>query len=469
MGLDIDRIRWPKIEIASHRRALGKVLRKDYAERAADHKSESLLTPDSKSRKGLRVAIPAAVVAAGVVAVLAFSLVGSPPGCESGLTTMSESQALAARIETYTTGFDFALFREVMEEGGEENIVLSPLSARIALAMAYNGASDEVAEEMAYVLDFEGMSLEEVNAMMRDLITSLLGADEEVQLEIANSIWSDNEVTFKPDFEQRCVKSYDAEVASVDFEGGEAAGKIDHWVDEKTHGKIPGIADAFELDELAAMLINALYLKGTWTVQFSPEITDEQDFHLAGGGTKKVPMMHQAGQYDYYENEDFQAVSLPYGNERLSMYVFLPREGKSLDDFVSGLNRENWESWMAAFDYREGMITLPRYNMEYEKDLSPALSALGMGSAFSPNGYAFPKMVSEGSLWIDKVVQKTYMSVNEEGTEAAAATGIGMTWKHSPAPVQPFIMEINRPFFFAIRDNQTGTLLFMGAIFEPQE
>jgi len=465
VGLDSDRIRLPKFEIASHRRALGEALGKGYAEKSAGREVESAL-PSARRRRALRVAIPAAaIIIAGLAVALVFSLTGSQPGGEEGITTMSESQALAARVETYTTGFDFALFREVMAECGGENTVLSPLSARLALAMAYNGANDEVAEEMAYVLDFAGMSLDEVNAMMRDLMESLLGADENVQLEIANSIWSDDEVTFDPDFRRRCEDSYDAEVAEVDFQGGEAAGTIDGWVNEKTHGCIPGIAGALDLESLEAMLINALYFKGTWTVQFDPAMTADLDFYLAGGGTKRVPMMNQMDFYDYYENLDFQAVSLPYGNGRLSMYVFLPREDKSLASFVDSLSRENWEKWMAAFDNRQGTITLPRFTMGYERDLSPALTTLGMGSAFGGN--AFPKMVSEESLWIDKVVQKTYIDVNEEGTEAAAVTAINMTLGLNPN--QPFVMEVNRPFIFAIQDNQTGNILFMGSIFEPQE
>lgn len=467
MGLDSDRARLPKFEIASHRRALGEALAKDYAEKAAERGAGGAL-PSATRRRALRVAIPAAaIIIAGLAVVLVFSLTGSQPGGEEGITTMSESQALAARVETYTTGFDFALFREVMAEGGGENAVLSPLSARLALAMAYNGASDEVAEEMAYVLDFAGMSLDEVNAMMRDLVASLLGADEDVQLEIANSVWSDDEVTFDPDFRRRCVDSYDAEVAEVDFQGGEAAGTIDGWVNEKTHGCIPGIAGAFDLEATQAMLINALYFKGTWTVQFDPAMTSDMVFHLTGGGTKTVPMMNQAGYYDYYENLDLQAVSLPYGNGRLSMYIFLPREDKSLEGFVESLNRENWEKWMAAFDKRNGTISLPRFTMAYEKDLSPALISLGMGSAFIGDD-AFPYMSSMHPLWIDRVVQKTYIDVNEEGTEAAAVTAINMMTS-GINPNQPFVMEINRPFFFAIGDSETGTLLFMGAIFEPHE
>ncbi len=168
--------------------------------------------------------------------------------------------------------------------------MLSPLSARIALAMAYNGASDEVAEEMAYVLDFADMSLDEVNAMMRGIIDSLVEADANVQLEMANSIWSDDECAFLEDFRARCVKSYDAEVASVDLDGPEAAGIIDAWVSEKTHGKIPEIAGSFDLENIGAMLINALYLKGAWTYQFDPSGTVADSFTLSDGEVKKGPL-----------------------------------------------------------------------------------------------------------------------------------------------------------------------------------
>jgi serine protease inhibitor len=463
MGRDLKKIRLPKIEVPEHRRALGEALRKEYASRAGAPGRRRLPI----AGKGWKIAIPAAgLIVMGLVVILVFSLVGSPTGGEPGLPVLSESQALAARVEAHTEGFDFALFKEVTQKDGANNIVLSPLSARVALAMAYNGAGDEVAKDMAQVLDFEGMSLEQVNAMMRNKLVSLQGADPALELEIANSVWSDDGVDFKADFRQRCVESYDAEVASVDFDGEEAAGIIDGWVDEKTHGKIPKITDEFDLPGTVAMLINALYMKGSWAAQFDAAMTVNRDFHLVGGATVQVPMMNQAGSYSYYENPDFQAVSLPYQGGRLSMYVFLPREGKSLDDFVASLNRDNWEGWMTLFSVRAGQIALPRFKMDYEKNLNTTLASLGMGSAFV--GGAFPKMTDEDPLWIHKVIQKTYLDVNEEGTEATAATAINMTKGMSSPQEQPFVMEVDRPFFFAIRDNRTGTLLFMGSILDPR-
>jgi serpin B len=467
VGPDIEEIRLPEIEIPSHRGALEKALMEYGTERAAGRKQVKTPLSGRRRSRRMRVAVSAAaVISLGLVALLVFFLVGTAINGESGRTMLSESRALAARIETRAAGFDFALFREVYGEDGGENVCLSPLSARIALAMAYNGASDEVAREMAYVLDFEGMSLEDVNAMMRDLQASLRDADEDVLLEIANSIWGDEGLAFDPGFRQRCVECYDAEVGSVDFQGWEAAGAIDAWVDEKTHGNIPDITEGLDLDTISIAIINALYMKGTWTQQFDPGMTGDRDFHLPDGGTKKVPTMHQAGSYDYYENGDFQAVSLPYGDGRLSMYIFLPREGESLESFIGGLDRESWEDWMAAFEVREGAIGLPRFEMDYEKDLTPALSSMGMGSAFLP-GDAFPDMASIHPLWINHVFQGSHIDVNEEGTEATAITMIGITSGIDIEAEQPFLMEMDRPFFFAIGDNRTGTLLFMGSVVEP--
>lgn len=462
----------PKIEIPAHREALGAALRKGYEAKA----TEPTAAKGVLSRLGrhgiIRFAVPTAAVAAVCAVVLVFLLTGTPEGGRDLRTVPTDSQALAARIKTRTTGFDFALFREV-SAGEPGNVVLSPLSARMALAMAYNGASDEVAGEMAYVLDFEGMGLDEVNAMMRGLIDSLLQADEnQVQLELANSIWSDDGMGFTEDFRERCVDNYYAEVASVDFGDGESARIINRWVEEKTQGKITDIVDASELEDLGdlvAMLINTLYFNGAWAHPFDSSMNVEGPFHLAGGGTKGVIFMHQAGRFDYLENEDFQAVRLPYGNGRLGMYVFLPREDRSLEDFTGGLDLAGWDEWMASFSRTDGTIGLPRFESDFEAELSPALVSLGMGSAFG--GDAFPSMF-EGEVdgpgpFIEKVVQKTSIGVNELGTEAASATLIEVRWCGLPEQVQGFVMEVDRPFFFAISDDETGTILFMGSIYEP--
>jgi serine protease inhibitor len=390
-------------------------------------------------------------------------------GC-GGASTVSESEreteqgiALGMSLKKTPTGFDFNLFRQVAEEDSGENVVLSTLSAKMALAMVYNGADGKTREAMAKVLGFERLSLEEVNRELHDQMVSLQSADEKLQVELANSLWADDEIDFLDDFKERCREYYDAEAASLDFDDPASVDIINAWASEKTHGKIEKIIDSFEEDIYA--LMNAVYFNGKWTLEFDKSLTQDGDFYLLDGSTVKVPMMHQSGDYLYYENEDLQAVSLPYGDEKMSMYVFLPREGKDIAQFIQTLNEENWTAWMDSFLESEGSIALPRFKVEYGKRLNDALTALGMGIAFKASQADFSEMAPIAPLWISRVLQKTYIDVNEEGTEAAAVTYGGAM--ASCSPDEPFVMNVDRPFFFVIRDNRTGTLLFMGSIVDP--
>jgi serpin B len=394
--------------------------------------------------------------------VLAASLlIPLAAGC-GGLSTSEPAQTgpLAYELVTGYTGFEFGLFQQVVSRDYSGNVVLSPVSAKMSLAMAYNGASDETAEAMAKALQLEGLSPEEINKQMHDLMASLKSADAKVQIEIANSIWANKDVNFYDDFLGRCKEYYDAEAASVDFEDPETVQIINGWVQEKTHGKIDKIIESLDGDLYA--LLNAVYFKGEWATRFDESLTENGDFHTLSGDVKKLPMMHQSGDYEYCENEDFQAISLPYGGGRMSMYILLPREGKSYGEFLQGIKADQWEGWIRMFRSREGDIALPRFKVEYEKRLDEALKALGMDPAFIGN--AFEKMAPMAPLFISRVLQKTYIDVSEEGTEAAATTYTGIA---RGIHEEPFAMVVDRPFFFAIRDNQTGTLLFMGSIANP--
>ncbi|MCY7279144.1 MAG: serpin family protein, partial [Phormidesmis sp. CAN_BIN44] len=213
-------------------------------------------------------------------------------------------------------------------------------------------------------------------------------------------------------------------------------------------------------------LINAIYFKGKWMNEFDKSQTTDQPFTLAGGRQKQHAMMSQRGDYRYTENQQFQAVSLPYGKGRTSLYVFLPKPNSNLADFQKTLTAENWQTWMKTFGKREGSIQLPRFKMEYETQLRKSLSALGMGIAFDPSKADFSNL-SATSTRIDEVKHKTFVEVNEEGTEAAAVTSTGIRATSAQMDVAPFSMTVDRPFFCAIRDNKTGEILFMGAIVDP--
>ncbi len=386
------------------------------------------------------------------------------PG-DSHLTAQSPNIPVDAKLVDANTKFGFKLFSEILKQDSKQNVFVSPTSVAIALSMAYNGASGETQQAMAKALELQGMSLQDINQANETLKASLENADPAIQLSIANSLWAKQGITFKPDFIQTNKQFYSAKVTELDFAKPDASSIINNWVKENTRGKINQIVGQLQPSDVL-FLINAIYFKGNWTKQFDKSQTTEKPFYLSDGTQKKHPMMSQSGKYRYYENETFQAVTLPYGKGRLSLYVFLPRKNTNLDTFQQQLTLENWQQWINQFGMRQGSIQLPRFKFDYDIQLNSALKALGMESAFSA-GANFSNMTS-ASVAIDEVKHKTFVEVNEEGTEAAAATSVGMVLTSVRVPQEPFQMIVDRPFFCAIRDNQSGTVLFMGSIKEPK-
>lgn len=367
------------------------------------------------------------------------------------------------KVVSANTRFGFELFAELAREDAGKNVFISPASVSIALTMLYNGAVGETREAMANTLALQGMSLEEINRANAALMEALRGADPEVRLAIANSLWAAADAAFRSSFVQRNRAFYDAEVRAVDFDDPATLAQINGWVKEKTEGKIEEILS--RLDPLTLLvLINAIYFKGKWVEPFDEERTEERPFTLLDGSQKQHPMMSRFGSYRYYRGEGFQAVRLPYGQGRVSMYVFLPDRGVGLEAFQRRLTAENWDGWMARFREMEGRVVLPRFKLSYGKTLNEALQVLGMGIAFEGRA-DFSDMCAERA-WISLVIHKTFVEVNEEGTEAAAATAVMMVMAVM-APQETFEMIVDRPFFCAIRDDETGALLFMGAIVDP--
>jgi serpin B len=378
---------------------------------------------------------------------------------------MQKASAVDPKLVTANTKFGFKLFSEVLKQDGKQNVFVSPSSVAIALAMAYNGASGETQRQMAKTLELQGMSLNELNRANANLKALLENPDSGVQLAIANSLWARQGTPFKPAFSQRNRDFYGAQITELDFAAPESKATINNWVKENTRGKITQIVDALKPDDVM-FLINAIYFKGTWTKAFEKSETTNKPFYLSNGRPKSHPMMTQTGSYKYYETNQFQAVSLPYGKERVSMYLFLPKKTTSLASFTKTLTAENWQQWMGRFRTQSGSVQVPRFKLEYDVELKKALSALGMPIAFDANKATFDEL-STASTKIDQVKHKTFVEVNEEGTEAAAATSIGMVTTAAPTS-QPFQMNVDRPFFCAIRDHKTGTVLFMGTIVDPK-
>jgi serpin B len=372
-----------------------------------------------------------------------------------------------ARLVSGSTNFGFKLYGEVTKQGAGKNIFISPSSVGICLAMAYNGAEGETKQAMARALEAQGMSVDELNRAYSALKAALESPDPKVQLQIANSLWARKGIRLNPEFLNRNKQFYDAQVTELDFDSPEAATTINKWVSDKTKGKINEIIDSIDRETIL-FLINAIYFKGKWSREFAKEATREDAFNLESGSQKRLPMMSQSGSYRYYEGKNFQAVSLPYGSGRVSMYIFLPQKGTSLSEFQKGLTAANWEAWMKEFRESEGDVVLPRFKVEYEVTLNDALKALGMEPAFDASRANFSGMAQAGqNVYISKVKHKTFVEVNEEGTEAAAVTSTEMRATSAMRPRDRFRMVVDHPFFCAIRDNTTGTVLFMGAILEP--
>jgi serine protease inhibitor len=371
------------------------------------------------------------------------------------------------KIVSSANELGFKLLKEV-EADENNNIFISPTSLFMALSMIYNGADGVTKEEIARVLHSEGIDVEELNKANASMMSVLNKEVEDIQLNIANSIWLNDKFTFQKDFANSNKNYFNAEIAEIDIADSKSPEQINNWVKEATNGKIEKIVDSSLDANLVAVLINAIYFKGTWTHEFDKNETDARPFHVRDGSVKIVPLMAMTEEFSYLENEKFQAITLPYGDGEMSMKVFLPKENSSLEEFKTMLTSENWAAWQKEFEVEKGTILLPKFQLEFEASLNEALKSLGMATAFDENAN-FTKMINEDDhVSITNVKQKTFIEVNEEGTEAAAVTGIEMGITSAPIN-QPFHMEVNRPFFFAITEDATDTILFMGSISNPEQ
>lgn len=365
--------------------------------------------------------------------------------------------------------FGFRLFSKLNgDEQFKRNLFISPSSISLALSMTLNGAGGSTAKSMSKVLGFDGMKLDEVNKGNANMMKSLEYSDPKVEISIANSLWLDKDFTFKKEFLNRTVRAYQADVETLNFTAPDAARKVNGWVSKSTKGNIKEIVDASMLNDLTAMLlVNAIYFNGKWTKPFKPESTSDMSFHLSDKSSKQVRMMYDSDKYRYMENSEFQAIRLPYGDKRFSLYVFLPSKKSDLKGFCKSLNSANWRKWISLMNEKEGEIKLPRFKMEYNVGLDKTLSQMGMADAFQQTA-DFRGMSDIKTLYIGHAIHKTFLEVDEQGTKAAAVTAIDMAvGSVYVTGNQPFVMIVDRPFFCAIIDNQSGLIMFMGAITNP--
>jgi serpin B len=364
-------------------------------------------------------------------------------------------------LSNNTFGFD--IFRQVnLKESAEKNIFISPLSISLALAMTYNGADGDTKTEMQNTLRFPDLTADEINLYFQTLSNSLLNLDPTVKLGIANSIWYKKDFTVLKEFVTVNQTYYNAEVQALDFSSAAAVDKINNWVAEKTNDKITHVIDGIS-DGLVMFLINAIYFKGQWTYEFKKEATEEGPFHATAGTQPNVPFMKQEGTFNYHSNDSLQMVEMPYGQGNFSMIVLLPKDGYSVSGLAGGLTSESWGDLTADMQKTNVAISMPRFKFNYNRTLNEDLATLGMGRAFSDFA-DFSKINGVGGLCIGFVKHISFVEVNEEGTEAAAVTVVGMVTTsvgEGPSFV-PFVAD--HPFVFAIRETTTNTILFMGKV-----
>ncbi len=380
--------------------------------------------------------------------------------------TKSLSQGRSARVPVAANEFGFRLYAELLKGDSDKNVFVSPASISTALAMAYNGAGGSTKQAMMDALGFEGLSVEELNAAQKSLATVLSSPDPKVRLDIANSLWAKAGVEFKREFLSRVEESYGAKPTVLDFSSPDAAKTINDWVSQSTQEKIKGIVEKIESNTVM-FLLNAVYFKGQWGEAFDPKKTEDREFTTFPGKKAKVPMMSRRDEFEYLQGEGFRSVRIPYGAGRVGLYLFLPDEGKTLKDFHKALNSKNWTKWMGGYKLLEGTVVMPKFKSEYKSVLNEPLSKLGMGVAFTDKA-DFSGMRDQRDLYLQEVVHKTFVEVNEEGTEAAAVTEVKVGVTSAPAPKKEFLFVADKPFCYAIVDKTTGVILFLGAMGDPK-
>jgi serpin B len=375
-----------------------------------------------------------------------------------------EDILLTRAEEAVVTGnnvFAFNLLLQVAGETPDDNLLLSPLSLSLALAMLNNGANGLTQEEIQTALGYGDVTRDEVNGYFRKITDALQELDTYVRFESANSIWIAEGLPVLDAFKEVNRTYFDADVLDFDlFDPAGTVKRINDWCSEKTQGLIPELLDS--PDEAVVMyLLNALYFKGNWTFPFDESLTEKAPFYNLNGATASLPTMQQTATLQYAGTETFELVELPYGNAAFDMTLLLPAADVSVDAILEKLDAEAWDNALSKLRQASVDIRLPRFKVEYSRKLNEDLKTLGMTSMFGES--ADFSLISPIDLFVSKVLQKTALEVNEEGAEGAAATVIEMK-EMLAEPIQPHVMAFNRPFIYFIKEKSTGSIVFAGII-----
>jgi serpin B len=364
-----------------------------------------------------------------------------------------------------TDRFGWELLKTINKETEKgENIVISSLSVLQALGMTTNGAAGTTRDQMLEVMDFGDVPT--MNDAFKNIREVLHSADPKVEVEVANSVWYKQNLPAKDSFRKSVEHYYNATSRGLDFSDKEGSKNIiNDWVNEKTRGKIPSIIDEIK-DAQHMFLVNAVYFLGKWKYQFDKSVTRDSPFHLSDATQLEVPMMNQESDLDYFEGEECRAVKLPYGNGSFYMIIALPNTENGVEQLINNMSTEKWNTVLAGMNEQTLALYMPRFELECKYELNGTLQKMGMELPFAPNGADFSNMI-DVQVFIDEVMHKTYIKADEEGTEAAAATSVGISVTSVGAG--PISFRVDRPFLFAIAEEESGAILFSGKIENPEQ
>lgn len=372
---------------------------------------------------------------------------------------------LAAPVASVFTDFSFHFFKNLQTEtGADKDIFVSPLSLHIALGMLVNGAEGESKTQIMKALRSESLSQEDLNNAYKTLLTELPKADPLVKLTLANAIFYKNGFTVETPFLNTMSGTFNAQIKGLPFVQADVA-TINKWASDNTNGKITKVLDNIDPD-LVMLLMNALYFKGDWRSKFDKKDTKDQPFYLEGGGQKTVKMMNLTDSFKLANNSDFMALQLPYGNGQFTATLLLPKNGKNISGVMGEMDAGSWNQLNSSFSNQKVIVGIPKFKLEQEFELNKTLKNMGMVKAFNASA-EFESIGKIKPLYVGFVKQNTFASVDEEGTEAAAVTTIGMV--ATCGGCGPSVFYCNKPFGLIISEKTSNTILFMGRIMNPKE
>ena len=363
--------------------------------------------------------------------------------------------------------FAFDIFSRINTSEPDKNLFISPLSISTALSMTANGAVGETKNGIKETLHQNTLSDQEINEAYKSLVEFITELDPKVTMNLANSNWYKQEYHIEEAFRNILLDYYNAEVNAADFSDPATKDVINGWIEDKTNGKIKDMIDQIPPD-VVMYLINAIYLKATWQYQFDKDKTDKMDFHLTNGSKVQTDMMYSDGvKANYYADQDLQYIELPYGNGQFVFSILLPKDPKKLDETINNLDVNQFNSFIEGADTSTFKVYLPKFKIEYKITLNDILAAMGMEQSFGGGADFGDLFVEELDLFISRVLHQSFLEVDEEGTEAAAATIVEISLTSIDPNAKPSVLYINQPFAFFIREKHSKSILFSGKLLDP--